>query len=45
LSQFGHFSDKGEGSLFRDFLRTSLKDGPFQKLLSEIHYTVSYLQG
>jgi len=28
LSQCGHFSDKGEGSLFRDFVRTSFMDGP-----------------
>jgi len=26
LSQYGHFSDKGEVSIFRDFVRTSFMD-------------------
>jgi len=28
LSQCRHFADKGEGSIFRDFVRTSFMDGP-----------------
>jgi len=28
LSQIGHFSDKGEGVNFSQFVRTSLMDGP-----------------
>jgi len=27
LSQFGHFLDKGEESIFRDFVRTFLMEG------------------
>jgi len=27
LSQCGHFADKGEGSIFRNFVRTSFMDG------------------
>jgi len=28
LSQCGHFADNGEGSIFRDFVRTSFMDSP-----------------
>jgi len=28
LRQCVHFADKGEGSIFRDFVRTSFMDGP-----------------
>jgi len=28
LSQCGHFSDNGEWSIFRDFMRTSFMDRP-----------------
>jgi len=28
FSQCGHFSDKGEGSIFRDFVWTSFMNGP-----------------
>jgi len=28
LSQCGHFADKGEESIFRDFVRTSFMNGP-----------------
>jgi len=28
LSQCGHVADKGKGSIFRDFVRTSFMNGP-----------------
>jgi len=28
LSQYGHFAYEGEGSIFRDFVRTYFMDGP-----------------
>jgi len=28
LSQCGHYADKGEGSIFRDFMRTSFMESP-----------------
>jgi len=28
LNQCGHLADKGEGSIFRDSVRTSFMDGP-----------------
>jgi len=33
LSQCGHFTDKGEGSIFRNFVRTSFVDGPYLVVL------------
>jgi len=35
LSQYGHFSNKGEGSIFRDFVWTSFTDDPL--LLTYLH--------
>jgi len=38
LRQCGHFSDKGEESIFRNFVQTSFMDGPFSKTAPEKFY-------
>jgi len=34
LSQCRHFAEEGERAFFRDFVRTSFKDGPFKRIIS-----------
>jgi len=34
LSQDGHFADKREGSVFRDFVRTSFMDGRIPQIVT-----------
>jgi len=36
LSQCGHFSIKWDGSIFREIVRTSFKDGPYVTLIHVI---------
>jgi len=43
VSQCGHFADKEEGSIFRDFVRTSFMDGTLREKFND--YLFLYKHG